>query len=230
MFLFYTSENVGQILILKGDEHQHCCKVLRKQIGDQIFVTDGKGNIYTTTIMTITKAETTCKIVSTETKTPPSSHLTIAISPTKTAARIEWFVEKAVEIGISGIIIFHAQRTEKKSWSQTRLDKIMISAMKQSLNVYLPELRFCSSLADVIKTTEHIHQKYIAHCDGPTALMKDIAESGGSTIVLIGPEGDFTSLEISMAHDHKYTSVSLGESRLRTETAGIVALLMMKLL
>ncbi|MBK9736327.1 MAG: 16S rRNA (uracil(1498)-N(3))-methyltransferase [Saprospiraceae bacterium] len=207
MFLFYTLEQVDQHVKLSGDEHQHCSKVLRKQQGDQIFVTDGKGHIFTCNILSITKTETICKIVFTEKKTEPSSQLSIAISPTKTAARIEWFVEKVVEIGISSIIIFQGQRTEKKSWNKTRLEKIMVSAMKQSMNVYLPELQFCSSLADVIKTSDHIHQKFIAHCDGPTTILKDIMAVGKSAIVLIGPEGDFTESEISLAHDHKYIKI-----------------------
>ena len=117
MFLFFSEQIINDQLILTDDEHKHCAKVLRKNEGDTIYVTDGKGNIHTAVINHIKKNETYCKIAQTDSKVPLPRSITIAISPTKNASRIEWFVEKAVEIGITCIVLFQAHRTEKKSFN-----------------------------------------------------------------------------------------------------------------
>ncbi|MBC7884283.1 MAG: 16S rRNA (uracil(1498)-N(3))-methyltransferase [Saprospiraceae bacterium] len=229
MFLFYSTLKSDECIVLAEDEHQHCTKVLRKQLNDQIFVTDGKGHIFTCTIVSISKNQTQCQIVETVFKPPVEPGVTIAISPTKNAARIEWFVEKAVEIGISSIVLFQAKRTEKKSYNPARLEKIMVSAMKQSLNVHLPAISYIQNLFELIKTSEQYTHKFIAYCDGPTDQIIHAGHLSGHSIALIGPEGDFTGEEINLALAHQFIPVSLGESRLRTETAGIMALIQMKL-
>ncbi len=228
MFLFYTNIVNEKQLKLTDDEHQHCTKVLRKQVSDEIFVTDGLGHIFTARITQIGKVETQCHILNTESKPKIQPDITIAISPTKNASRLEWFVEKAVEIGISSIIVFNAQRTEKKSFNHTRIHKIMVSAMKQSLNVHLPMLQDFGDIKQLLTTTKDIAQKFIAHCDGPTESLHLSMDKSKDSIVLIGPEGDFTNQEIQLALASGYKSVTLGDARLRTETAGLVALMMAK--
>ena len=152
----------------------------------------------------------------------------IGISHKKNPSRLEWFIEKAVEIGISEIIIFKAQRTEKKSLNESRLMKILISAMKQSLNLHLPELRILNNFQEISKYCNHFDHKYIAYCDGPTDLLSEVYTKNGSGLVLIGPEGDFTKDEINYAINFNFHPASLGKNRLRTETAGLVALMMLK--
>ena len=228
MFLFYTTLTDANTLTLTDDEHLHCTKVLRKQVGDELFVTDGLGSIFTVRISNITKDKTITEIIDKKTEISPESKLAIAISPTKNAARIEWFVEKAVEVGIQEIIIFQAKRTEKKSFNQKRIEKIIISAMKQSLNTHLPVLKYAHSLKEVIAFGQSYDQKFIAYCDGPTEVLVNKYIPAASSIVLIGPEGDFTNDEIADAINANYTPISLGKSRLRTETAGLAALMMMK--
>ncbi len=229
MFLFYSNQILGSSITLSDDEHQHCHKVLRKSIGDEIFITDGKGHIHTAIISAFKKSTTICKIKETTTKPKPTSQLCIAIAPTKNASRIEWFVEKSIEIGISTIYLFQSQRTLKKSNNLNRIDKIAISAMKQSMNIYLPEIKYCNSINELFKETENISQKYIATCEGPREMLRHLHLSETDAIVLIGPEGDFTNEEVENAEAHHFKPVSLGESRLRTETAGLVALMTMSL-
>lgn len=228
MFLFYTNQVNENQLTLTEDEHQHCTKVLRKQVGDDIYVTDGVGQIYSVRVANISKAETICHILNVETNPKPHPYITIAISPTKNASRLEWFVEKAVEIGISEIIVFNAQRTEKKSFNYGRIHKIMVSAMKQSLNVHLPKLQYYEQIKQLMASTKDAEQKFIAHCDGPTLSLHTSIDKSKDALVLIGPEGDFTRQEIEMALENGFKAVTLGDSRLRTETAGMVALMMAK--
>lgn len=227
MFLFFTDQIHNQTLILLGDEHQHCATVLRKKIGDQLFITDGKGQIFNAEITNIAKNQTECSIMSVEVKAPHSPAIAIAIAPTKNASRIEWFVEKAMEIGINAIYLITTARTEKKNINISRLQKISIAAMKQSLNVHLPDIIVFDKMKDFYTyVAAQYEQKYIAHCDHHDLMLPTSVQK--STILMIGPEGDFTSKEISEAYQYSYQSVSLGSSRLRTETAGLVGLIRMK--
>lgn len=228
MILFYSTSIENDCIILKEEEHLHCSKVLRKQISDEINVTDGKGNLYNCKISEINKSNTICQIISLERTEKQEPYVAIGISPTKNPARLEWFIEKAVEIGISEILIFKAQRTEKKSLNESRLMKILISAMKQSLNLYLPELIILNTFQEISKYCSHFDHKYIAYCDGPTDLLSEVYAKSGSGLVLIGPEGDFTKDEIKYAENLNFHPASLGKTRLRTETAGLVALMMLK--
>ena len=228
MFLFFTDQIHDNTLILVGDEHQHCTTVLRKKLGDQLFITEGKGRIYTAEISNISKNQTECNILSVESKAPPTTALAIAIAPTKNASRIEWFVEKAIEIGISGLYFIHTARTEKKNINLNRIHKIAIAAMKQSLNVHLPQIMVFDQLKDFyLYSASKYEEKFIAHCDLPGQMLPISIEK--NAILMIGPEGDFTPQEISDAIQKNYIAVSLGSSRLRTETAGLVGLMRMKL-
>lgn len=228
MILFYSTSIENDSVILKEEEHIHCSKVLRIQINDEINVTDGKGNFYICKISEINKSNTICQILSVERTEKQEPSVAIGISPTKNPSRLEWFIEKAVEIGISEIIIFKAQRTEKKSLNESRLMKILISAMKQSLNLHLPELRILNNFQEISEYCNHFDHKYIAYCDGPTDLLSEVYTKNGSGLVLIGPEGDFTKDEIKYAENLNFHPASLGKNRLRTETAGLVALMMLK--
>jgi 16S rRNA (uracil1498-N3)-methyltransferase len=229
MFLFYSKTIQHRHILLSEDEHLHCTKVLRHKIGDKIHVTDGIGNLYQGAITHIGKSETTLIIEDTIKSELPPRINAIAISPTKTPARLEWFVEKAVEIGIQDIHIFIAQRTEKKSTNTTRIEKIALTAMKQSLRTYLPAVHTHGSIAELINSTSSISHKFIAHLDGPTATLHNSFARVGNNLVLIGPEGDFTPKEINTCLSSGFTAVTLGDMRLRTETAGLVALMTMTL-
>ncbi|MCO6464392.1 MAG: 16S rRNA (uracil(1498)-N(3))-methyltransferase [Saprospiraceae bacterium] len=228
MMLFYSRDFNGDVVTLSDEEHQHCTKVLRKKVGETIFVTDGLGYIYTVKILDSTKATTIGKILSSSYKDSLHPRIAIAISPTKNVSRIEWFVEKATEIGISAIYLLHTRRTEKKSENTARMDKILISAMKQSLNVHLPTLQHIT-FDEFLKTmADEFEQKFIAYCNGPTELLSSVCKKSQSSLLLIGPEGDFTAEEVQQAIKSGCKEVSLGDSRLRTETAGIVGLMMLK--
>lgn len=227
MHLFYSTNITQNTLILTGEEHTHCIRVLRHKLSDQIQVTDGKGNRFTGSISVIGKSETTCDIVSVSTLPKSDFKLAIAISPTKNPSRLEWFAEKAVEIGVDEIILFQAHRTEKKWTNNSRLEKIMVSAMKQSLNLHLPKLSVFPSFMDMATYCTKFQNRYIAHCDDPQFRLSDIHPKNEPAVALIGPEGDFTADEISYAEQHQFKPVSLGNNRLRTETAGLTALIMM---
>lgn len=207
---------------LTNEEHKHATKVLRKNIGDTIFITDGLGTICSAEIIDITSKKSTLKILNAE-KKEKINNLHIAIAPTKNISRFEFFLEKATEIGISEITPLICDHSERKVIKNDRLDKILVSAMKQSKNYYLPKLNNIVKLSDFIKNNTSTI-KYIAHCeesDNKNLLNK--ANKEKETLILIGPEGDFSVKEIELAKQHNFTELSLGESRLRTETAAIVA-------
>lgn len=209
------------IITLKDDEAQHCAKVLRKRIGDEIFVTDGKGALYTCSLEEISKTECQASINDSQLFAPRNYQLTIAICPTKKQSRIEWFVEKAVEIGIARIILIQTQRTEKSRLKEDRLHKIIVSAMKQSKNLYLPEVILNQSWKDLIQSSTY-GERYIAHCEDPETHLAKVCGPSQNCIVAVGPEGDFTLHEIESALALGWKEINLGSSRLRTETAGVV--------
>lgn len=221
MIIHFTEDIDDDSITLRGDEAQHCAKVLRKRVGDEIYVTDGKGTLHTCKIAEISKSECTASILHSELMEPRSYHLTISICPTKKQSRIEWFVEKAVEIGVSRIILTQTKRTEKSRLKEERLRKIMVSAMKQSKNLYLPEMITDCTWNDLINRTDLGH-RYIAHCENPDKHLAKVYPVAEDCVVAVGPEGDFTLDEIDSALALGWKEVNLGSSRLRTETAGIV--------
>lgn len=223
MIIHYTKDiNLDHNTItLTGDEAQHCAKVLRKRIGENIYVTDGEGALHTCKITEISKTECTAEILSTEQHTKRPYSLTISICPTKKQSRIEWFVEKAVEIGVSRIIFTQTHRTEKSRLKEDRLHKIIVSAMKQSKNLYLPEVITNQGWNDLIQCIGY-GDKYIAHCEDPATHLAKVCGPAQDCIVAVGPEGDFTLQEIKSALEFGWKEINLGSSRLRTETAGVV--------
>lgn len=192
--------------------------VLRKQVGDQIMVTDGKGNLMTCQIDALDKAVVECSILDTEFRTNPEK-LILAVAPTKNRDRLEWMIEKLVEIGVKDIILLQTMNTERNKINQERLYKKAISAMKQSLRVHLPQIKNMDH-SDVLAI--EAEGKYIAHChqDLPRSAFRS---SNVQTLMLIGPEGDFSELEVQEAVRHGFRSVELGQFRLRTETAALFA-------
>jgi len=224
MFLFYTPINANGLLSLTEDERRHATKTLRKRVGDEIWSTDGSGHKYKSRISELSKSEVVLEIISKEEIFKSSPNLHIAIALTKNAGRIEWFLEKATEIGISQITPLVTARTEKKSFKKSRADKIIISAMKQSLRCYLPQLQDATTLQDFLsKESNSVDHKYVGHYKEDNLQLQEALIGGNNSTILIGPEGDFTEEEMKLVEDAGFISINLGNHRLRTETAGIVA-------
>jgi len=209
---------------LPEEESAHCIKVLRKKEGDLILITDGLGNFFDAQIEDAHPKH--CKVTILETIKqikPWNSRIHIAFAPTKNMDRNEWFAEKATEIGIDRITPLLCRYSERREIKLPRLQKILVSAMKQSQKAYLPELDSMTVFNDFIKQPFE-GQKFIAHCyPGEKKLLKEIYTKGENVLILIGPEGDFSEKEVEMALKNGFESISLGESRLRTETAALVA-------
>ncbi len=227
MFLFYSYRIEGPTAYFDEVETRHCIHVLRNQPGDSIEFTDGKGNWYKGSIEIIRKKEFTANILSdTFRKQDPSTHLHIAIAPTKNIDRFEWFLEKATEFGISAITPIICKNSERRKLRLDRLEKVLLSAMKQSLKVHLPKLNEPTSILDFLNDgeTDATTDRFIAHCraeDLPHLWNNYNADN--DVTLMIGPEGDFSIEEIEAAQQNGFTPISLGKSRLRTETAGIAA-------
>lgn len=224
MQFFYTPDATEGIFKLDADESRHCLRVLRKKIGEAIDVIDGKGNLYHAEI-----SSDKGKICELRTKTVEKEHgrrdykVSIGIAISKNAERLEWFLEKATEVGIDAIHPMITERTERTKLNVERFRKILISAMKQSGKTYLPLLFEPAKLSDVLKNPVSGMQAFIAVCGMGTKHLKDVYQKGKDAMVLIGPEGDFTEGEVNAAIEKGFTPVSLGRSRLRIETAGMVA-------
>jgi 16S rRNA (uracil1498-N3)-methyltransferase len=221
--LFFQPQIEHGTRFLAPDESKHCAKVLRKKEGELISVTDGKGMLYHCMITNSNAQRVEFKIESSVKEKDKGYFIHIAIAPTKNPDRIEWFVEKAIEIGVDEISLILCDKSERAALKTDRLDKLAISAMKQSLKTTLTKINHMILIKDFI-TANKASQKFIAYVDStnPTQL-KGVVKSKESYIVLIGPEGDFSKKEIDMAISQDYTKVGLGPNRLRTETAGIVA-------
>lgn len=222
MQLFFI-ENPESEIVLSKEESKHATKVLRKKEGDILNFTDGKGGFYKAEITIADTKKCRLQIISSEQKPKQHNyHLHIAIAPTKNMDRYEWFLEKATEIGIDEITPIMCDHSERKVLKTERCNRILLSAMKQSLKFHLPKLNKAITLKDFLKQ-DFEGNKYIAHCEDEekTELRKE--EKANKTTVLIGPEGDFSPAEIEIALQNQFKAVSLGNSRLRTETAGLVA-------
>lgn len=226
MQLFY-SQNLTPTdaqLSFSKEESRHIAKVLRKQIGDILHLTNGKGDLFTATLLSNDPKCCLVAIANVEQKKPLPYGLHLAISPTKLNDRFEWFLEKATEIGITQITPILCQHSERKIIKPLRYQKIILSAAKQSLKYHFPELHPMCSFKDFLEKQEDApHQKLIAHCqDLEKKSLKSQIKPKGNHIILVGPEGDFSASEITLATSMGYTGVSLGKNRLRTETAAIV--------
>jgi 16S rRNA (uracil1498-N3)-methyltransferase len=205
------------------EESKHIIKVLRKKDTDILFVTNGLGFLFKTEITLASDSKCTVKILSFE-KAPDSKfHLHLAVAPTKMNDRYEWFLEKATEIGIHEITPIICDHSERKVINNERFDKILLAAMKQSNELYLPKLNNAITFKEFIKL-EREGLKLIAHCEETDKrTLKSVLKPNEDLTLLIGPEGDFSEKEIALALENSFTPVSLGNTRLRTETAAIVA-------
>ena len=205
------------------EESGHIVKVMRRNSGDILMVTNGLGHMFTTEIILASPSKCHMKIVGVDTMVPLDYQLHLAVAPTKMNDRYEWFLEKATEIGVTEITPILCERSERKIVKNDRFDKIILAAMKQSTSCYLPKINEPIALKDFLKK-EFTGQKFIAHCeDSEKNSLKNELKLKTNTLILIGPEGDFTANEIALAKENTFSPISLGTSRLRTETAAIVA-------
>lgn len=223
MYLFYVPD-IDQRWELDEEESQHCVRVLRLTAGDSILLTDGKGNTYEARITNPHPKHCAFEVISTEqqvNKRPYRLH--VAIAPTKNIDRLEWMVEKCTEIGVDEITPLLCRFSERKVIKPERLHKIIVSAAKQSLKAYMPILHDMCSFDELISNVQS-EQRFIAHCyNNEKRLLQQELQPAKDVLVLIGPEGDFSEEEVARALSAGYIPVSLGDSRLRTETAGVVA-------
>jgi 16S rRNA (uracil1498-N3)-methyltransferase len=232
---FYISnyDDLQKKIVLNEDTSRHIVQVLRMKAGEQLNLTDGKGNLFTCIIRDPHRKKCIVEIHETINHKPRSRHITIAISLLKNLTRLEWFLEKTTEIGINEIIPLICKRTEKQKFREERMQGILISAMLQSQQCWLPVLHKPIAYELIFRQEEIIHasQKFIAHCiENQKRNLADLVnESLPSQIILIGPEGDFTPEEVKLAIQNHFDAVSLGDTRLRAETAGIVAATLLKI-
>ena len=225
MQLFYTPDINSDEYTLSKEESRHCIQVLRKKIGDIIYLVDGKGGYYKATLIGDNPKSCQLKIDQVERNYGKSAiHIHIAIAPTKMNERFEWFLEKSTEIGINEITPILCEHSERKVLKLERMNKILVAAMKQSKQAYLPKLNAAVSF-DSFVSNNTIEERYIANCaeNDKKKQLKEVIKKGTDTLVLIGPEGDFSQKEINYAMRHGFSSVSLSKNRLRTETAAIVS-------
>lgn len=226
MHLFYDKEISGDFHVLGEEESRHCSKVLRLVPGDQVFLTDGFGNLYTTFIAESHQKKTILKISNCAQEFGKRNYrIHLAVAPTKMNERFEWFIEKATEIGIDEISPIICKNSERKIIKTDRLNRIAEAAMKQSYKAYHPIINEAVDFAKFIKQSHNYNQKFIGHSEdysGENFLGKAM-KAKSSYLILIGPEGDFTKNELVLAKAAGFEEIGLGNSRLRTETAAVVA-------
>lgn len=244
MNLFYTPDISGNLYSLNEEESRHCQKVLRLRQGDSVHLTDGRGTLFEARITDLQSRRVTVEVISRLDgfgRRDYSLHL--AVAPTKNIDRFEWFLEKATEIGVDEITPIICDHSERRQLRTDRLEKVIIAAVKQSLKAYHPKLNEPMLLGKFLSSVSHssMHpslqaymppslpansindNKFIAYITPDAPLLKQLYQKGSSAIILVGPEGDFSTSEVDAATKSGYRVISLGNSRLRTETAAIVA-------
>lgn len=224
MILFYSTQINDNIISLNESESLHCIKTLRHKQGDQIFITDTKGSLYNAEINIADSRNTIAEIIEKTDFKTPDYKLHIAVAPTKNPDRIEWFIEKATEIGITQFTPIICRHSEKKHLNTSRIERIMIAAAKQSLKFFFPEINAVSTFKQLIENASCKH-KYIATCssENETKNIKDVYFKQEDALIIIGPEGDFSSEEIILAMQNGFIPINLGKNRYRTETAALIA-------
>lgn len=229
MHVFYTPD-IDTCPELPEEEAGHCLRVLRLGVGDEVMLADGKGFFYKAVISAATGKRCQVKVVEKmEQEKFWKGYLHLAMAPTKNMDRIEWFAEKATEIGFDELSFLNCRFSERKVIKTERIEKIVVSAMKQSLKARKPIVNEMTDFAKFMQR-DFQGQKFIAHCyEGEKPLLKEVLKPGEDALVLIGPEGDFSPEEVQKAEALGFQPISLGKSRLRTETAALVAVHMMNL-
>lgn len=229
MPIFYTP-NISQSNELPQEEARHCSRVLRLVEGDRIDLVDGQGRLFEAEITLSSPKKCLFNILSTTDVAPSEVSIHLAMGPTKNMDRNEWVAEKCTEIGLSELTFLNCRFSERKVIKDDRVEKILVSAMKQSKRAYLPKLNGMVSFKEFI-TQPFDGQKFIAHCyEGNEELLKNAYKPGTNALILIGPEGDFNPEEIDLALKNNFQPISLGDCRLRTETAAVFACSMVNIL
>lgn len=225
MQLFYVPEYNGESLVtLDKEESAHIVRVLRLKENEEISLTDGRGNFFFAKIIDANPNRCAVEIYKIiEEYCKKDFYIHLAIAPTKNINRIEWLLEKATELGIDEITPLLCEHSERKDVKNERLEKILVSAMKQSLKAYKPVLNPMTKIEDLIRNSKE-EQKFICYCEGERKFIKDVCEKHKSYLVLIGPEGDFSPKEIALCKEHNFSLITLGSQRLRTETAALYAI------
>lgn len=228
MQLFYAPDIVpsDSEAVLSKEESNHCINVLRKRVSDVIHLIDGKGGLYKAEIAAADAKRTPLNIIECKERyaqLPYSLHM--AVAPTKSIDRYEWFLEKATEVGVSEFTPIESYNSERRVVKDERSERVILSAVKQSIKAYIPKNNSITKFEKFVSNDFGQAQKFIAHChpSQDKELMKVIVEPGGDVVVLIGPEGDFSQREVELAREHGFKEISLGESRLRSETAALFA-------
>lgn len=219
---FFVEELDAKTIQLDEDTSKHMIGVLRMERGEEVLLTNGKGSKARAAIVDDNRKRCVVEILSVEKEEVQSPKVSVAISIVKNASRFEWFLEKATEIGVSEIIPLLCDRTEKEKFRFDRMRGILISAMLQSQQTWLPVLHQPTAFTEVVKASNQ-QQKFIAHCLPEQKQQLSSVIYHSSSLILIGPEGDFTPAEIALALEYQFAPVALGNTRLRTETAGLVA-------
>ncbi len=230
MHVFYTPDILSNPE-LPAEEAGHCLRVLRLGMGDEILLTDGKGFFYKAVISAASGKRCQVKIVETIEQEPFwTGHLHLAMAPTKMMERVEWFAEKATEIGFDELTFLSSRYSERKVIKTERVEKIVVSAVKQSLKARKPVINEMIDFEKFVKQ-DFSGDKFIAHCnEGEKIQLKEALVPGNDALVLIGPEGDFSNEEVELAINNGFKPITLGKSRLRTETAALVAVHIMNLI
>ncbi|MGQ0827228.1 MAG: 16S rRNA (uracil(1498)-N(3))-methyltransferase [Bacteroidota bacterium] len=226
MYLFYTPDITSDNYTLNEEESKHCIRVLRLGIGDKIELIDGSGGWYEAEIVDDNTKRCAVKIIQAKKNVGKKNwQLHIAIAPTKSMDRLEWFLEKVTEIGIDEVSLIDCNNSERIVVKTVRLNKVAVSAIKQSLKAYLPKVNEVVDFKKfIISASNFSGQKFIAHCaEEKKQHLKDLYKKGNNALILIGPEGDFSTDEVKIAVDNGFKEISLGASRLRTETAALYA-------
>jgi len=222
--IFNIEKSNSQTIKLSEEESKHAIKVLRLKICDLVHLIDGEGGFYLAKLISDNSKSCQFSVIEKHEnyhKMPYFLH--IAIAPTKNIERLEWFLEKSTEIGISEITPLLCEHSERKIVKNDRLERVIVSAAKQSVKAFFPKLNSLQEF-NLLVTSKFDGEKYIAHCNKQDLpLLKNVISLKGKSLILIGPEGDFSPKEVSFALENGFKEISLGTSRLRTETAGIVA-------
>ena len=230
MELFYSPGFTEAHPVLDEQESSHCVQVLRHRVGDVIDVVDGNGYLFNGVLTEAHPKHCKLEVQSVKHVDDLKPVLHIAVAPTKNMDRIEWFAEKATEIGINALSLILCRHSERKNIRTDRVDKIVVSAMKQSQKFFKPQVGDLIAFKQFIQTP-FTGQKFIAHCHpGDKVALKSAYQQGEDVLILIGPEGDFSEEEVQLALKNGFIPVSLGESRLRTETAALVACMTIRLI
>ena len=226
MEIFYSTDIQSGFIVLGDDESRHCTKVLRKQVGDTIQVIDGKGHLFKGVIESIPKNKPTKILITKKTfydAAQSKSGFHLAIAPTKNADRMEWLLEKTVELGIDSITFLMCDNSERTNLKYDRLERIAISALKQSAQYWMPQIIGPVKFKSFLEQTFASSNTFIAHCYNTDKQSFVLPKSTADALVLIGPEGDFSQSEVELAIARGFKPITLGNSRLRTETAALHA-------